>query len=133
MTIQASHTTMGAFQAVAELTNDGSETSLLFAWGASLTDDGATFEFASGNLNDCAAQTTTGSCSSLIFEGVFTSLDDLEDIDPTSAVSSSSLELVDGDNDFTGTLTLASNDLSTNRTGEAICCKCLQQNTSLIL
>lgn len=103
MTIAASHTTDGSFQGVAELTNDGSKTTLLLTWDASLTesgDNGATFEFSSSE-------------SALIFDGVFTSLSDLDEEDPTSTVASTTLEIMDGDAGFTGTLTLSNHDLST--------------------
>jgi hypothetical protein len=103
MTIEASHESKGSFQGFAEISNNGSETTLLFTWSASLTEsgeNGATFVFSSSE-------------STLTFEGVFTSLDDLENQEPVSGVSSSSLVIVDGNTDFTGTLMLSSNDLST--------------------
>jgi len=116
MTIEASHETKGSFQGVAELANDGSETTLMFAWGATLNEageGGATFEFSSGDLDDCDSGTVGGSCSTLTFKGVFASLDDLENQEPVSFVSSSSLAIMDGDADFTGTLMLSTHDLST--------------------
>jgi len=103
MTIAASHTTDGSFQGVAELSNDGSKTTLLLTWDASLTesgDNGATFEFSSSE-------------STLTFDGVFTSLSDLDEEDPTSTVASTTLDIMDGDAGFTGTLTLSNHDLST--------------------
>lgn len=113
MTIEASHETKGSFQAVAEISNDGSETSLMLAWGATLNEtgeNGATFEFTSGDLSDCG---TSGTCSTLTFDGVFTSLDELAEQDAVSVVSMSMLEIMDGDADFMGTLTLSNHDMST--------------------
>jgi len=103
MTIAASHETKGSFQGVAELSNDGSETSLLLEWSAMLNESGetgATFEFSSSE-------------STLTFDGVFTSLEDLDEEEPTSALASTTLSIMDGDADFTGTLTFSNDNLST--------------------
>ena len=103
MTIAASHATLGSCQGVAELSNDGSETALLLEWEASLNesgDTGASFDFSS-------------SASTLTFNGVFTSLSDLDEEEPTSTVVSTTLSIMDGDADFTGTLNLSNHDLST--------------------
>ena len=103
MTIAASHETLGSFEGVAELSNEDSETTLLLEWTASLNesgDTGATFDFSSSE-------------STLTFDGVFTSLSDLDEEEPTSTVVSTALTIMDGDADFTGTLTLSNHDLST--------------------
>jgi len=116
MTIEANHATLGSFQGVAELSNDGSDTTLMFAWAATLNeagDNGATFEFSAGNLTDCSSTNTAGSCSSFMFTGVFTSISDLDDEDPVSAMSTSSIEIVDGDADFTGDFSITHDNLST--------------------
>jgi hypothetical protein len=102
MTIAASHATEGSFQGVAELSNDGSETTLLVEWSATLNESGemgATFEFSSSE-------------STLTFDGVFTSLEDMGDEDPTSTVVSTAISIMDGDADFMGTLTLSNHDLT---------------------
>jgi len=116
MTIEASHATLGSFQGAAELSNDGSDTTLMFAWAATLNeagDNGATFEFSAGDLNDCSSTNTTGSCSSFMFTGVFTAISDLDDEDPVSAMSTSSIVIVDGDADFDGDFSITHNNLST--------------------
>jgi hypothetical protein len=117
MTIEASHETKGSFQGVAELSNDASDTTLLLAWEATLMesgDNGATLEFAAGDLDGCATGNSQGSCSALTFSGVFTSLSDLDTEDPVKTMSSSTLAIMDSDANFTGTLILSNHDLSTN-------------------
>jgi polyisoprenoid-binding protein YceI len=105
MTIAASHETQGSFQGVAELSNDGTETALLLEWSATLNEvsdsgeAGIAFEFSS-------------SATTLTFNGVFTSLEDLDDEDPTSTVVSTTLSIMDGDADFMGTLMLSNHDLT---------------------
>lgn len=105
MTIAASHETQGSFQGVAELSNDGTETELLLEWSATLNEvsgsgeAGIAFEFSS-------------SATTLTFDGVFTSLEDLDDEDPTSTVVSTALSIMDGDADFMGTLMLSNHDLT---------------------
>jgi len=111
MTISASHATQGSFQGVAELSNDGSETTLLLEWSSALNETtaagttGATFNFSS-------------SASTLTFDGIFTSLNDLEEQEPTAVVVTTDLTIMDGDADFDGTLTLKNYDLSTTEAPE---------------
>lgn len=130
MTIEASHATKGSFQGVAELSNDGSKTSLMLAWGATINEAGATFEFASGSLSGCSDASEDGSCSTLTFEGVFTAIEDLDDEDPISVVSSSSLNIVDGDADFSGDITLSNYDMSTEESPDMFKTEMMIEGTS---
>ncbi len=122
MTLSAMKDGEGSFSAAMEiLASDGSTTKAVIALGASLTmagTGGATFELATGNLNECATAvendvpdpTLTGSCMVFEFAGDQGNVDAIKAAKVVSSGSKSKLTLVDGDTGFDGWMTHSHND-----------------------